>query len=190
MNPDDRKRRFNEAIVNMLYPSSPQRERELEPAEPLIDDSASDAISGNLDDGYDNSSTSVNEECDSDAEKLSRAQRKKIRKKKLKEEAVHRGNLIGPLLPLTSTHVARDAPPVRSNAILLSMSCYVTDRVMYVVSDFYAAHLGLGDEADCGKSVKLKQRRMAKRLAKQKGNASSAENTNQSSAEDLKEARL
>ncbi|ESW28693.1 hypothetical protein PHAVU_002G009800 [Phaseolus vulgaris] len=158
MNPDDRKRRFNEAIVNMLYPSSPQRERELEPAEPLIDDSASDAISGNLDDGYDNSSTSVNEECDSDAEKLSRAQRKKIRKKKLKEEAVHRGNLIGPLLPLTSTHVA--------------------------------PHLGLGDEADCGKSVKLKQRRMAKRLAKQKGNASSAENTNQSSAEDLKEARL
>jgi len=186
----------------------------LEPAEPLIDDSASDAISGtildsrhhaltivriernvvenvgNLDDGYDNSSTSVNEECDSDTEKLSRAQRKKIRKKKLKEEAAHRGNLIGPLLPLTSTHVARDAPPVRSNAILLSMSCYVTDRVMYVVSDFYAAHLGLGDEADCGKSVKLKQRRMAKRLAKQKGNASSAENTNQSSAEDLKEARL
>jgi len=61
---------------------------------------------------------------------------------------------------------------------------------MYVFSDFYATHLGLGDEADCGKSMKVKHRRMAKRLAKQKGNASTAENTNQSSAEDLKEARL
>lgn len=112
----------------------------MEPAEPLIDYSASDVISGTIldsrhhaltiakiernvvenvgtsDDGYDNSSTSVNEERDSETEKLSRAQRKKIRKKKLKEEALHRGKLIGPLLPLTSTQVARDAPPVRSNA--------------------------------------------------------------------------
>ncbi|XP_027914012.1 uncharacterized protein LOC114173685 isoform X2 [Vigna unguiculata] len=116
MNPNDRKRRFNEAIVNMLYPSSPQRERELEPAEPLIEESASDVISGTLDHSDNNSSTSVDEEHDSETEKLSRAQRKKIRKKKLKEEAVHRGKLIGPLLPLTSTRVARDAPPVRSNA--------------------------------------------------------------------------
>ncbi|BAU00307.1 hypothetical protein LR48_Vigan06g024300 [Vigna angularis] len=168
MNPDDRKRRFNEAIVNMLYPSSsPQSERELEPAEPLIEESAADVISGALDHCDNNSSTSVEEEHDSETEKLSRAQRKKIRKKKLKEEVVHRGKLIGPLLPLTSTQVTRDAPPVRSNA---------SEE---------------GGVADCGgKSGKVKHRRMAKRLAKQKGNASTLDNTNQSSAEDLKEARL
>jgi len=154
-----------------------------------------------LDHSDNNSSTSVDEEHDSETEKLSRAQRKKIRKKKLKEEAVHRGKLIGPLLPLTSTRVARDAPPVRSNAseegsknmltIFLSMYCCVIDRVMHAVSDFYAIHLGLGGEADCcGKSGKVKHRRMAKRLAKQKGNASTSDNTNQSSGEDLREARL
>ncbi|CAJ1929231.1 unnamed protein product [Sphenostylis stenocarpa] len=174
MNPDDRKRRFNEAIVNMLYPSSPRRERELEPVEPLIDESASDVISGTLDDDFDNSSTSVDEERDSETEKLSRAQRKKIRKRKLKEEAIHRGKLIGSLLPLNTTQVACDAPPVRSNA------------------SEEATRLGLSDGTACAKSMKVKHRRMAKRLAKQKGNASSStsDNTNQSSREDIKEARL
>ncbi|KAG4987718.1 hypothetical protein GLYMA_11G046600v4 [Glycine max] len=154
MNPDDRKRRFNEAIVNMLYPSpeSPPLPQELKPVETaLIDDgSRFDIISGNLDD-YDNASTSGNEEHDSQTtEKLTRAQRKKIRKKKLKEEAIHRGKLIGPLLPLTPTQVPEDAPTVRSNA----------------------PEEGDEDVGACAKSVKVKHRRMAKRLAKEKQNAS------------------
>ncbi|TKY70673.1 peroxisomal membrane protein 13 [Spatholobus suberectus] len=116
MNPQDRKRRFNEAIVNILYPSPPRHEQDqLEPLEALIDGSRSHVISGTFD-VYDNASTSGNEEHDSETEKLTRAQRKKIRKKKLKEEAIHRGKLIGPLLPLTPTQVAEDAPDVRSNA--------------------------------------------------------------------------
>ncbi|XP_029129755.1 uncharacterized protein LOC109811106 isoform X2 [Cajanus cajan] len=142
MNTDDRKRRFNEGIVNMLYPSPPPL------PEPFTDDSRSDVISGTLD-GYDDASTSG----DSETEKLTRAQRKKIRKKKLKEETTHRGKLIGPLLPLRPTQAGQDAPPVRSNA-----------------------------SEEGAKSVKVKNRRMAKRLAKEKPSDSTSENTNQSSA--------
>ncbi|KAG5069981.1 hypothetical protein JHK85_002358 [Glycine max] len=76
---------------------------ELEPVEAaFIDDgSGSDIISDNLDDCDNNASTSGNEEHDDSetTEKLTRVQRKKIRKKKLNEEAIHRGKLIGPLLP-------------------------------------------------------------------------------------------
>ncbi|KAH1267263.1 hypothetical protein GmHk_01G002528 [Glycine max] len=170
MNPDGRKRRFNEAIVNMLYPSpdsppQPQREQELEPVEAaFIDDgSGSDIISDNLDDCDNNASTSGNEEHDDSetTEKLTRVQRKKIRKKKLNEEAIHRGKLIGPLLP----------PP------MLQLLCH--------------AQLCLGDDvAACAKSVKVKQRRMAKRLAKEKQNATTSENANQSSTVDIKETHL
>ncbi|KAL2348297.1 hypothetical protein Fmac_002297 [Flemingia macrophylla] len=168
MNPDDRKRRFNEAIVKMLYASPPHvsdEQDELEPVESLFDGSRSDVISGTLDE-YDDASTSDDKECDSETKKLSRAQRKKIRKKRLKEEALHRGKLIGPLLPLRPTQVAEDAPPVRSNASVE------------------------GDDLACAKSLKLKNRRMAKKLAKQKPSAPTSENTNQTSAVDLKEARL
>ncbi|KAJ1381772.1 hypothetical protein SESBI_44842 [Sesbania bispinosa] len=146
MNRDEiRKRRFNEAIVNMLYPSPPQVEQELEPVEASIEGSGSDAISGTLDDN-ENASTSSDEEHGSETEKkLSRAQRKNIRKKKLKEEAIRRGKLIGPLLPLTPI------PAVRPNA---------SEE---------------GDELDRANSKKMKHRRMAKRLAKEKQVASASE---------------
>lgn len=72
---------------------------------------------------YENASSSSDEEQESEPEKLTRAQRKKIRKKKLKEQAIRRGKLIGPLLPLNPTNTnqcanpdAKHSPPVRSNA--------------------------------------------------------------------------
>ena len=53
-------------------------------------------------------------------QKLTRAQRKKLRKKKLREEATRRGKLIGPLLPLSpdnNDHCGDQvSPAVRSNA--------------------------------------------------------------------------
>ncbi|XP_027362285.1 uncharacterized protein LOC113869935 [Abrus precatorius] len=150
MKPDERKRRFNEAIVSMLYPSPPQHEQESEPVEALMEGCGSDVnILGTIVDDYDNASSNSNEEDDCEAKKGSRAQRKRIRKKKLKEEAIRRGKLIGPLLPLTH-QVAEDAPAVRSNA-----------------------------SEEGVKSMKVKQRRMAKRMAKQKPNASTSDNTNQ-----------
>ncbi|XP_019444951.1 PREDICTED: uncharacterized protein LOC109348832 isoform X1 [Lupinus angustifolius] len=164
MKQDERKRKFNEAVVNMLYPSPPPSPPQLE-LEPFIKGSTSDIISGTLDDN-DNASTSGEEEQSCETEKLTRAQRKKIRKKKLKEEAIHRGRLIGPMLPLphatTRDQVAERAPPVRSNAS--------------------EKDIGLGDETASASSNKMKRRRLAKRLAKQKQIASTPENCNQSSS--------
>ncbi|KAL1354568.1 uncharacterized protein LOC107487641 [Arachis duranensis] len=158
MKPEERKRRFNEAIVNILYPSSPEPETETEPShQPIQQDlkpvdaftqrSPSHAISGSSDD-YDNASTSGDEEHDSGTVKLTRAQRKKIRKKKLKEDAIRRGNLIGPLLPPYTHQVTQDAPPVRSNAS--------TEPSLHVP----------GDGAAPSTSKRTRKRRMAKKLPK------------------------
>lgn len=156
---DERKRKLNEAIVNMLYPSPPSpqavlEQQELQPAEALIE------ASGTMD-HYENGWTSSEDEEEEhkfEREKLTRAQRKNIRKKKLKEEALRRSKLIGPLMPLplttTSDRVEEEyAPPVRSNASEEQ-----------------------GDDPTSGSSKKLKRRRMAKRLG-----ASTTENCNQSS---------
>jgi hypothetical protein len=75
-------------------------------------------MSCTLDDCENASTSGEEEEHDSDMEKLTRAQRKRIRKKKMKEEAIVRGKLIGPLMPLIQTTQREDddPPPVRSNA--------------------------------------------------------------------------
>ncbi|KAL1316118.1 hypothetical protein HN51_068364 [Arachis hypogaea] len=161
MKPEERKRRFNEAIVNILYPSSPEPEPEPEPEpshQPIQQDlkpvyaftqrSPSHAISGSSDD-YDNASTSGDEEHDSGTVKLTRAQRKKIRKKKLKEDAIRRGNLIGPLLPPYTHQVTQDAPPVRSNASTESSPLHEP-----------------GDGAAPSTSNRTRKPRMAKKLPK------------------------
>ncbi|WJX55244.1 hypothetical protein P8452_41036 [Trifolium repens] len=148
---DERKRRFNEAIVNTLYPPPSQD------FEPVIQYQSYPNV---ISDDCENASTSgEEEEHDSDTEKLTRAQRKRIRKKKMKEEAIVRGKLIGPLMPLIQTTQREDddPPPVRSNA---------SEE---------------GDETACAKSKKIKQRRMTKRVAKEKRVASALEECNQSS---------
>ncbi|GAU26144.1 hypothetical protein TSUD_226070 [Trifolium subterraneum] len=175
---DERKRRFNEAIINTLYPPPPQ---DLEPVveEDLIEElgSYSHVITGTLDD-CENASTSGEEQEEySETERLTRAQRKRIRKKKMKEEAIVRGKLIGPLMPPIQTMQRGDhddhddPPPVRSNA---------SEE---------------GDETTCAKSKKMKQRRMTKRVAKEKRDASALEKCNQSSVssdavDDMKVAPL
>ena len=45
------------------------------------------------------SASDVNDDSESGQQKLTRAQRKRLRKKKLKEDASRRGKMIGPLLP-------------------------------------------------------------------------------------------
>ncbi|KAK2372511.1 hypothetical protein QL285_073635 [Trifolium repens] len=156
---DERKRRFNEAIVNTLYPP-PSPSQDFEPV--IQYQSYSNVISGTLDDCENASTSGEEEEHDSDTEKLTRAQRKRIRKKKMKKEAIVRGKLIGPLMPPVQTTQREDddrgdPPPVRSNA---------SEE---------------GDETTCAKSKKIKQRRMTKRVAKEKRVASALEKCNQSS---------
>ncbi|MED6204966.1 hypothetical protein PIB30_013463 [Stylosanthes scabra] len=154
MKAEERKRRFNEAIVNILYPSSPEPEPEPSPPPIQQDPQPLDAFtqrslpqvfSGTQNLESSDASTSGDEEHASGTVKLTRAQRKKIRKKKLKEDAIRRGNLIGPLLPHTH-QVPHDAPPVRSNA---------------------STEPGVDDGAAApATSNKTKKRRMAKKLAK------------------------
>lgn len=56
---------------------------------------------------------SVEGECKTETQKRTRAQRKRIRKKKLREDVRRRGNIIGPLPP----QVEQEGPPgVRQNA--------------------------------------------------------------------------
>ncbi|XP_058778102.1 uncharacterized protein LOC131652293 isoform X2 [Vicia villosa] len=171
MKPDERKRRFNEAIVNTLYPPSPQHEQDSEPEENLIElESYTSVISGTLDE-CENASTSgedeEEEEHGSETEKLTRAQRKRIRKKKMKEESILRGNLIGPLMPPTQTTQVgdNDPPPVRSN---------VSKK---------------GDETTRSSNAKrMKQRRMAKKVVKEKRVASPLDNCNQVSSDAVDDA--
>lgn len=53
---------------------------------------------------------------DSGTQKLTRAQRKRLRKKKLKEDTCRRKQVIGPLLPLTIDEGENGPPGVRRNA--------------------------------------------------------------------------
>ncbi|KAK4260200.1 hypothetical protein QN277_003346 [Acacia crassicarpa] len=169
MNREERKRKFNDAIVNMLFPPPPSPpEEESRPVQASITGFDSDAIPDTLD-GYENASTSSEEEQESDSQKLTRAQRKRIRKKKLKEEAIRRGKLIGPLLPaggnLGSDQEANHPPPVRSNASESQENCGT-------------------EETDPQTSKKVNQRRKAKRMAKVRQKSSDAENLKQHSASD------
>ncbi|KAK4584909.1 hypothetical protein RGQ29_022540 [Quercus rubra] len=90
MNREQKRRRFNEALVNMLYPQPPP---------PPSSCSASDG----------------NDDSESGTQKLTRAQRKRLRKKKLKEDASRRGKMIGPLLPSTKENVASNEQPACAN---------------------------------------------------------------------------
>ena len=64
------------------------------------------------------SASDVNDDSESGQQKLTRAQRKRLRKKKLKEDASRRGNIIGPLLPSEGEagDVETEPPDVRRNA--------------------------------------------------------------------------
>ncbi|KAH9712320.1 hypothetical protein KPL71_020007 [Citrus sinensis] len=98
-------------------------------------------------------------------EKLTRAQRKRLRKKKLKEDARRRGNIIGPLLPTTSDGDNNgrggggeiNSPDVRQNA---DEKCATPS----VESEF----------SGCCNQKKLKHRRVAKRLAREQLKLSSS----------------
>ncbi|XP_020978582.1 uncharacterized protein LOC107642690 isoform X2 [Arachis ipaensis] len=134
-------------LINRVV-ATMQIQQDLKPVYAFTQRSPSHAISGSSDD-YDNASTSGDEEHDSGTVKLTRAQRKKIRKKKLKEDAIRRGNLIGPLLPPYTHQVTQDAPPVRSNASTESSPLHEP-----------------GDGAAPSTSNRTRKPRMAKKLPK------------------------
>ncbi|KAL8528853.1 hypothetical protein ACS0TY_006347 [Phlomoides rotata] len=89
-------------------------------------------------------------------QKLTRAQRKRLRKSKFKEATSHRRKIIGPLLPASNDDIDHNhggVESVRQNA----------------------ATNVLGDATSCSKKNKLKKRRMSKKLSVAKLNSSSTE---------------
>ncbi|KAG7539366.1 hypothetical protein ISN44_As13g030220 [Arabidopsis suecica] len=103
---EEKRREFHEALLQTLYPppSSPPSPSSSPSPVDVVDDELFDVTLINPEDYLKIDSSNhgdVNENGDDSgiAEKPSRAQRKRLRKKMLKEEAVRRKKVIGPLLP-------------------------------------------------------------------------------------------
>lgn len=170
MRGEEKRRRLHEALLNTLYPQLHETEDGKGPVS-----TANDGFDVSLvpdDYGLRQGGSSTSEEDDggggggegrlgSETLKLTRAQRKRLRRKKLKEDISRRGKIIGPLMPLSrndgeggcSSAVKERSPAVRENA------------------DEDGSHLSAAASNNPGSGAnqsKLKQRRMAKRLARER----------------------
>ncbi|CAN4083051.1 unnamed protein product [Withania somnifera] len=145
----EKRQKLHEGLLRMLYPPPPspppqEEENDDEQLHILERGLNLDLIPDELEDDR-GSSSSSHQESDHGPEKLTRAQRKRIRRKKLKEAASRRQNIIGPLLPTqesdgkgVNVSTTNEEPQgVRENA---------------------------NETESCSKQNKLKQRRVAKRL--------------------------
>ncbi|KAG8373839.1 hypothetical protein BUALT_Bualt11G0066900 [Buddleja alternifolia] len=172
MKDEEKQRKFHEALLQMLYPPPPPSQ---EDNEKDLFESLNDRLpEGELENEEGNSSPSSsddNEVENGGCEKLSRAQRKRLRKKKLKEAATRRRKIVGPLLPGSSDDgdhndnvedVENVTPSVRQNA-----------------STNASGHPG-----SCSKQNKLKQRRKSKKLTGKKFDSSSMESGNSHQSRD------
>ncbi|CDP02621.1 unnamed protein product [Coffea canephora] len=100
----DKRQKFHEALLQMLYPPPPApREDNQDSVDTFTRNPNSDCVPDDLDeDRGSTASTDADEGEENGPKKLTRAQRKRLRKKKLKEAASRRRKIIGPLLPDTS----------------------------------------------------------------------------------------
>ncbi|XP_010559204.1 PREDICTED: uncharacterized protein LOC104827677 [Tarenaya hassleriana] len=113
---EEKRREFHEALLRTLYPPPSS------PPPPVVDDKPLDVtfldpdyVSIGSSDSEDEYEDGVGDELNT-AQKPSRAQRKRLRKKMLKEEAVRRGKLIGPLLPSTTAETRRTVADTHSDS--------------------------------------------------------------------------
>ncbi|KAH7520319.1 hypothetical protein FEM48_Zijuj08G0131500 [Ziziphus jujuba var. spinosa] len=169
MSSQEKRRKFNEAKPKTY--AQPQDGDE--PLNILSEGFDAELFSANVDElglGEIGSSTTSDEDDDggggggggndSGSQKLTRAQRKRLRKKKLKEDASRRRKIIGPLLPPHNDKLENDPPTVR---------CYAAEE----------AFDKPGEPSNLGPQNKLKQRRMAKKLARKSLKVSSEEDCHQ-----------
>nr|GMC97095.1 uncharacterized protein LOC109177932 isoform X1 [Ipomoea batatas]GME17923.1 uncharacterized protein LOC109177932 isoform X1 [Ipomoea batatas] len=146
---EEKRRKFHEGLLKMLYPSPSSPSHQRESSEEAENNTHSEGLDLDLvPDEYENerssSSSASDHEGGCEPQKLTRAQRKRIRRKKMKEAASRRQKIIGPLLPNASdvgAEIADEHPPgVRQNAQTPEEAAWST------------------------KQNKVKQRRMAKKL--------------------------
>ncbi|KAL8528852.1 hypothetical protein ACS0TY_006347 [Phlomoides rotata] len=156
---DEKQRKFQEALLKILYPPppSPPSSQEEEEGSDLIE-----ALSSLPEEESESESASSSDDCTGEIsgtdQKLTRAQRKRLRKSKFKEATSHRRKIIGPLLPASNDDIDHNHGGVES-----------------VRQNAATNVLGVGDATSCSKKNKLKKRRMSKKLSVAKLNSSSTE---------------
>lgn len=157
-----RHRQFQAAVLRQLYPASPthnenevKQEHIVDVPELLENFQSEDDINANI-------SESPSDSAESCSQHLTRAQRKRIRKKKLKEAASNSKRIIGPLLP---------AKPIVENFSTEAPKCHDAEP-SGLQSQQRSAISDIGKrKADSLKEIgsstaqrKSKQRRHAKRI--------------------------
>lgn len=172
MRREEKRKRFHEAVLRTLYPppSPPESEEEEEKKQLITSQRAVDFPDDSEEDKCSSPKTADEDDgSQSETQKLSRAQRKRLRKKKLKEDAFRLGKIIGPLLPSSKKDgvgsLQCEPEGVRENA-----------RQEQVAS---SDKPGDQQEGDCSTKKKLKQRMIAKRLAKEGLKSTEGENSGQ-----------
>ncbi|KAK2981203.1 hypothetical protein RJ640_030592 [Escallonia rubra] len=176
MQREERRAKFHDSLLNMLYPPPPHHHHhertDNKPLTTLPDNLDLEYIPDGLEE-RDSSSSSSDEEGECGSEKLTRAQRKRLRKKKLKEAASQRRRIIGPVLPTANddgdgegAQVDSSCPQdVRRNA----------DKELDVGTDEPEKLVS------CMSRKKLKHRRVAKALANERSKSSTVKSCNQGS---------
>ncbi|XVE82953.1 hypothetical protein DITRI_Ditri16bG0046600 [Diplodiscus trichospermus] len=163
MRREGKRKRFHEAVLRTLHPPpSPPESEDEEEKKPVIASGRAVKLGlENLDDFEEGkSSSSTNDEEDDgnqvETQKLSRAQRKRLRKKKLKEDAFRRGKMIGPLLPLS-----------KDDGVGLLQSQPQGARENAVDKQVASSEKPGEKQGCCSRNKKVKQRRIAKRLVRE-----------------------
>ncbi|OVA05901.1 hypothetical protein BVC80_1701g44 [Macleaya cordata] len=157
MEKEAKRRKFHEALLNKFYPSPP---KQLQPSHQDQNDTDEEEEPGDLNlvqDDFDDSSAESKSSSDTSQpapqKMLTRAQRKRLRKKKLKEAALRpRNKIIGPLLP-SSEYGAGNI--VEDNK---------TESICNSVGELDAVIDKSGEKRSCATQNKLKHRRKVKRL--------------------------
>ncbi|CAH1437386.1 unnamed protein product [Lactuca virosa] len=158
----ERQRKFHDSLINMLYtppsPPPPENKYDQQSLDLAREIANSDHHRINTDElereAEMDLSASSEEDDELGSEKLTRAQRKRLRRKKLKEAASHRRQIIGPELPPTGddqiddevSNVHEPSEGVRRNVTEGSESG--------------------NNREDAVSSIKVKHRRMSKKKAR------------------------
>ncbi|OIS96078.1 PREDICTED: uncharacterized protein LOC109236196 [Nicotiana attenuata] len=152
MKREEKRQKFHEGLLRMLYPPPPSppplEENDEEPLHILGQGINFDQIPDEAEDDRGSSSSDDQASDHGPDQKLTRAKRKRLRRKKLKEAASHRQNIIGPLLPTAEND---------RNGENVSTTEEEPQGVRQNANE-------PGDADSCSKQNRLKQRRIAKRL--------------------------
>ncbi|KAL6512880.1 hypothetical protein OROHE_019670 [Orobanche hederae] len=149
----EKQRKFHEALLKMLYPPPPtspsRQEDEEEEEETLIESSSHLPEEGlEIEERYSSPSSGHDNEGDNGGtEKLTRAKRKRLRKRKLKEAALQPRKIIGPLLPGSYDG---------KNDVVGNVPASVRQNAAIDIS---------GETASCSKQNKVRKRRTSKNLS-------------------------